>query len=502
MRPRGETSAVSVRALLARASDLPGRRPMASAGVHAILAAIWMLSGGAIADDRRDTPLPSFLGADSLKALEAARAEREAETSRQAPAAVPSVAAPAQPARTDRRKAQEEEAKRRAETMRRLAPDGGIKRVSPEEARLLEAEDAAKARADRRSQETAAGIAPAAGTMSLEQEAKSIGSSAAALGDAAAQMKALIDEDASRSAPPPAAQPAQSISLMEKLPVPAEVKPPVEAPVPAQRPARSPGGKLTDPLPASAVPAPATAAGCGTAQIATASVPGGRMRIDIDSGCRAGESVLVTYGGVKFERALDKAGRLSFTLDLFQGREPEIAVQFKDGARNPVAAKTDDLDKVSKLAVMWQAPVNLDLHAFEYTARLGAKGHVWAGQPGSAETAQTQAAADARGRGFLSSQSDASSPGDKVEVYTFWHVPGQDGGAVTLAVDYETRGATPKAETCGNGKLARVDMRVWRLVRGAGPEGEERMLASVPCGSELPAEVRYNPDSMPHLRVR
>jgi hypothetical protein len=479
---------------------------MASAGVHAIWAAIWaaiwmLSSSGAIADDRRDTPLPSFLGADSLKALEAARAEREAEKSRQAPAAVPSVAAPAQPARPDRRKAQEEEAKRRAETMRRLAPDGGIKRVSPEETRLIEAEDAAKARADRRSQEAAAGNAQSAGTMTLEQEAKSIGSSAAALGDAAAQMKALIGDDASRSAPPPAL-PAQSISLMEKLPAPAEVKPPAEAPSPPQKPGRSPGGKLSDPLPAGAAPAAAGTAGCGTAQIAAASVAGGRMRIDIDSGCRGGESVQVTYGAVKFERALDKAGRLAFTLDLFQGREPEIAVQFQDGTRTAVAAKSDDLDKVSKLAVMWRTPVNLDLHAFEYTARLGANGHVWAGQPGSVETAQTQAAADARGRGFLSFQSDASTPGDKVEVYTFWHVPGQDGGAVTLAVDHETRGATPKAETCGAGKLASVEMHVWRLVRGADLETEERMLASVPCGSELPAEVRYNPDSMPHLRVR
>lgn len=84
MRPRGDTSAVSVRVRLGRAFGLPGSRPMASAGVHAIWAAIWaaiwmLSSSGAIADDRRDTPLPSFLGADSLKALEAARAEREAE---------------------------------------------------------------------------------------------------------------------------------------------------------------------------------------------------------------------------------------------------------------------------------------------------------------------------------------------------------------------------------------------------------------------------------------
>lgn len=452
--------------------------------------------------------LPSFLGADSLKALEAARAEREAEAMKlipgqPAPAAGAANPAPAAPAagaakaERDKRKVQEDEAKRRAEAMKRLAPEGGVKHLSPQETELLEAENAAKARADQRVKDLAAGgaQAPSAGTVTTSDPA----TSAAALGQAADQIKELLKD---AGAPEPQ-QPMPSITLMQKLPTAPEIKP---APAPAAPPVqqRSPGGKLSDPLPAEGEQKGLQyhAAACPEAKIATQSVTGGRMRIDVDSPCRGAETARIQYGDVTFERALDKAGRLSFTLDLFQGRQAALAVAFKDETRQPVAIASDDLDKVSKVAVTWRAPVNLDLHAFEYTTIDGQKGHVWAGAPESAETASALTKSDGRGHGFLSFQSDASGSGDKVEVYTFWHVQGQDGGIVTLAVDNETRGANPKAEFCGTGALASVEMHVWRLARGAAPESEDRMLAGAACGTQLTQEVRYNPDTMLQLRIR
>ena len=124
------------------------------------------------------------------------------------------------------------------------------------------------------------------------------------------------------------------------------------------------------------------------------------------------------------------------------------------------------------------------------------------GSTSDAEGAASLAQAESRGHGFLSSSSTAAGGGDKVEVYTFWHVAGQESGAVTLAVDYETRGEIPKAASCGAGALASVEMQVWRLFRGEPPESESRTLAAAPCDAPLPEAARYNPDSMPQLKIR
>ena len=162
-----------------------------------------------------------------------------------------------------------------------------------------------------------------------------------------------------------------------------------------------------------------------------------------------------------------------------------------------------DFDRVSKIAIVWRVPVNLDLHALEYTARQGGAGHVWASAPSSSEAALEQSRKTARGRGFMSAVADGTAEEDKVEVYTFWHAEGQEGGAVSLMVDYETRGDLPRAEACGSGQLASVNFRVFRLARGsASAVSEQRALAAAPCGQPLPAEARFNPDLMPHLLIR
>jgi hypothetical protein len=152
---------------------------------------------------------------------------------------------------------------------------------------------------------------------------------------------------------------------------------------------------------------------------------------------------------------------------------------------------------------VWRAPVNLDLHALEYTARQGGAGHVWASAPSSSEAALEQSRKTARGRGFMSALADGTAEDDKVEIYTFWHAEGQEGGAVSLMVDYETRGDLPRDDACGSGQLASIEFRVFRLARGAAaPVSEQRALPAAPCGKPLPAEVRFNPDSMPHLLIR
>jgi hypothetical protein len=177
-------------------------------------------------------------------------------------------------------------------------------------------------------------------------------------------------------------------------------------------------------------------------------------------------------------------------------------VGFAGGSEERIAPRSGDIAQVSKIAVIWKAPVNLDLHAFEYLARPGGRGHVWAGAPSSGEKAKAEAIGGKQARGFLSSAADAATVGDKVEVYTLWNVPGQESGVVSTVIDFESRGETPSGDACGTGKLARASYRLLLFANNQIVGDEQRMLAPAACGVTLAREVRFNPDTSISLSVR
>lgn len=269
-------------------------------------------------------------------------------------------------------------------------------------------------------------------------------------------------------------------------------------------PSGAPGNKDgTGPSAALVGTAPAIKAGavaCGEPEIATEPLAGGRMKLTVKADCRPGQEVRLAYGGATLRYKLDSAGSLSTVLDCFAGASSPVELQVGDSARKSVPVTALDLDRVTKVAVVWQAPVNLDLHAFEYAALPGGKGHVWAGSPGSAAVAKD--ANDKRGHGFLSTADGGQSLGDKVEVYTFFHDDTQTSGAVTLALDYASRGETPADAACGKGALAEIPYWVGVLKRGASFNRENGLIAAATCGSKIGADVRFNQSVLPVIRIR
>ncbi len=235
----------------------------------------------------------------------------------------------------------------------------------------------------------------------------------------------------------------------------------------------------------------ATPGACGAAEVVTEALEGGRMRVQLVSPCRAGASLSLAYGGAVLTRRLDAAGELNATLDLFAGAAPAIAT-FDDGVRQSFATRALDLDRIDKVAIIWSAPVDLDLHALEYGAQPGAVGHVWSAVPATATVARELTDASGRGRGFLSLADKGESSGDKVEVYTFFRTNGPMQGPVHVMVDYATRGARPAGTTCGDGPHARVVFESVTFSRGdvARRHGE---IAPRPCGQLLDAASRFMP---------
>lgn len=387
--------------------------------------------------------LPSFVGAHSLRELEQAKSAREGDSSPRKERRLVDDSETKRRAEEERRAAAEEEVKRKAEEVRRLAQrEAEARRKLHDEQRLIEQENEAKRRADERFRMLA--VTPPAATDNVQ--------------------------------PTPVPQPA--------------IPPAVPAPLPQRA--------------AIAVPTlPRNGTPCPTPEIETVPLSGGRMRVDITSPCRAGQLATLRYGPYGLGQALDGAGKATMVLDMFLGRDEKATAEFQDGSRRPLTVVGKDLTKVSKVAVAWRAAINLDLHAFEYTAKAGDAGHVWSGATPSVDAIADKVSKSGRGQGVMSSTADAATVGDRIEVYTFWHGDGEHRGVVTMALDYETRGDKPAGETCGDGKLASLEVTVWRLGRGASAAtSEQRLLSAVPCGVILAREVRFNPDSMPHLTVK
>lgn len=423
-------------------------------------------TSGPPAAQRNGGQLPSFLGADTLKALEAANSSREAPPSQPAaptPAPHPAAAAaePAKPDPAARRKAAEEQAKRRAEDIVRQKSRSGS---APPEQILTEDEIEAQQRADAR------------------------------------QRQLLPPPDKAATFKPAAAAPGPAESI-----APASAQLPA-AGVPAQYPAASPTkapsvATLLQVTPAKAAEPKLSAGDCAPPKVTAEAVPGGRARLALAAPCHGGKPMRLQYGDYAFERPLDASGQAAFLVDLFQGTGVPVAVVLGDSAPQAIALPPTDLEKVSKIAIVWTAPVNLDLHAFAYGAADRDPGHVWADAPSSLETAR-QASAKGQGQGFLSSADDGQAQGPKVEVYTYLHGAEDAPGTVAMALDYESRGTTPKGDTCGQGALASVPFDVIVVERGRLVSRESGIIAAASCGTTLATAARYARSAVPELRIR
>ena len=141
------------------------------------------------------------------------------------------------------------------------------------------------------------------------------------------------------------------------------------------------------------------AAECGPA-VGVEPMTSGLARLALSAPCFPRQKVHFSYGELELVRQLDEAGRLTIVFDCFLGEKTPLTVSFAGGFSLPVELRTLDLDRVTIIAVIWKGGVNLDLHAFEYAAKLSDDNHVWAGSPGSPWQAEERKKRDGRGHGF------------------------------------------------------------------------------------------------------
>lgn len=296
---------------------------------------------------------------------------------------------------------------------------------------------------------------------------------------------------------PPAPTPVPTAAKPPPSPVVKLSRPEAQAPT---SPTEPPAGKATAPAPASVQTlAPAS---CGVPSTTVEPLPAGRMRVGVTSACRAGQPITWTYGGAEFSAKLDATGKLDLIVDCFAGTSTPVEMKLSDGSTVslPVAAK--DLDRVSKVAVIWRAEVDLDLHAFEFAAATGEPGHVWSGNASSFEAIHARGDKNPRGGGYLSTAMKADGAHDKIEVYTFLHRDGPSAGQVAFAVDHASRGAKPAADTCGSGPNAEVAFRLITFTRRNTLTRTSGLIAASPCDVQLEPQARFATSPLPPLKIR
>ena len=345
--------------------------------------------------------------------------------------------------------------------------------------------------------------------------------------------RALIQPAAVEAVPAEAAKPqvaaVPAVAPVSANPTAPAVAGPVKAPSPAAAPLAAPAAapvvEEARPFAAAALPEPpprpvvAAAAAVSAVSVASSGIAqcpppdilvtplaAGRMQVRVASACRKGQEFRLVYGGVELVRRIAVDGRLDLELDLFAGDRRSADVLFADGTRRVIPTLAHDLGRLSKVAVAWKAPVDLDLHAWEPGSD-GAVVHVSAEHPSASRTALEAIEAGGRGRGFLGQSDDGRGGGDKLEVYTFLHgtadqLAGGAGAGVRMALDHATRGATPADDACGDGGNARVEFSLLMLSRSGELTRAEGTLAAMPCGRRLEANDRLDTSLLPVLRTR
>lgn len=228
----------------------------------------------------------------------------------------------------------------------------------------------------------------------------------------------------------------------------------------------------------------------------------GRTKISVVSTCRHGQSFELNYGPYSGTYTLDQGGHIDVELDLFLGLEPGVDVVLNDGTTSKTAIETQDLENVYKIAILWTAPVELDLHALEYTAEPRSSGDVWTRRPSNAEESRALSERSGLSHGFLSVPGNISSSPKRVQVYTLWNNHKQRHGNIALLIDYLTRGDLPKPPYCGDGELARIPVKIFRFHPSAGITTEDIVLSPAQCGKPLQSIEQFNPYLIEGLRIR
>lgn len=155
------------------------------------------------------------------------------------------------------------------------------------------------------------------------------------------------------------------------------------------------------------------------------------VSLAVDAPCLPNERVVIHHNGMMFAEVTDANGSFETTVPALSEAAVFIA-SFAAGDGAVASTTVDALKLFDRAVVQAQGPNGISLHAREYGANYGEKGHIWSGQPGSIADAATGDA------GFVIQLGDATLENPMTaEIYTFPTAFAKEAGEVALSVDIE-----------------------------------------------------------------
>lgn len=151
-------------------------------------------------------------------------------------------------------------------------------------------------------------------------------------------------------------------------------------------------------------PAPDGADCAITAELAAQ--PAAMLALRVHAPCDAGEPLAISHGPLRLAQPLGPDGRLALELPALAG-EARVTLAMLDGRVRHLWATVPDHHLYPRVAVLWEGPAVLELHAFAGGAGWGDPGHVQAGGAVSAAT------------GFVTALGDPEFDGPQARIYTY-----------------------------------------------------------------------------------
>ena len=182
-------------------------------------------------------------------------------------------------------------------------------------------------------------------------------------------------------------------------------------------------------------PTPTTAiAGDCEADMQLSAVPGAEVTVAIAAPCRAGQLFRISHEALEFNALLDDNGEAKVTFPVF-ATQAKVEVSFVDGAKVSDEVEVSDLFRFNRVAIVWDSPVDLNLHAYEYGAGDNDGGHIWSGNPADFRSARRV------GGGYMVTLGqDSLLAGPKAEVYSVPISARTKDGLIELSLEVADQG--------------------------------------------------------------
>lgn len=206
------------------------------------------------------------------------------------------------------------------------------------------------------------------------------------------------------------------------------IPPAAHEPVPALRDARTPENHLHEDSAPENVTQPELSAFGLPCDIGTELElrPGAMLLLSVSAPCQQGQTVRIHHAGLELSQIVPDTGLIEVSIPAL-AEVAKVSVNFASGVEHITETQVPSLSEFVRVALIGDHNASLSLHALEFGAQHGERGHVWSGQARNP---------DQSGRthgGFMSVLEGTDS---RIEVYSFPGLTLRE-GAVRLSVELE-----------------------------------------------------------------